>query len=488
MRSFFHIYNLMTIGKFVFSVACALLCTVAVDAQTVSERNASATLRDNNVDVNVDLELDKGVKSNNAVVLTPILQKGSDAVTFPSVVVYGHNRYYYYQRKNGDAMLTGEGETTLKAKELPTTINYHATTPYQPWMEGSDLIIRKQVYGCCNEVVSSEDNTLASNNEFVKVLPPLESLLDLVYVTPEPEAVKSRAVSGDAYIIFPVNKTTIDEGVANNRAELRKITSTLDSVRNDKYVTVNSLNIKGYASPEGKYSLNEKLAKGRTEAVKNYVAKYYNFDASKIRTDYVAENWDGLREYVENSSISNRDGILEIIDGDLDPDPKEWKLKSTYKNEYKTLLADCYPGLRKTEYKIDYVIAKIEDVNEIKTLVKTHPQELSLNEFYQAAQTYEPGSEDFNQVFEVAVHNYPNDPVANLNAANASLSEGNLSAARRYLAKAGDSAQAEYSRGYLSACEKDYASAKEHFTKALNGGVKEAEYALEKLEDYYSTN
>jgi tetratricopeptide (TPR) repeat protein len=296
--------------------------------------------------------------------------------------------------------------------------------------------------------------------------------------------VKSRAVSGDAYIIFPVNRTTIDESVANNRAELNKITSSLDSVRNDKYVTVNSLNIKGYASPEGKYSLNEKLAKGRTEAVKNYVSKYYNFDASKIKTDYVAENWDGLREYVENSSISNRDGILEIIDGTLDPDPKEWKLKSTYKDEYRTLLADCYPGLRKTEYKIDYVIAKIEDVNEIKTLVKTHPQELSLNEFYQAAQTYEPGSEDYNQVFEVAVHNYPNDPVANLNAANASMSEGNLSAARRYLAKAGDSAQAEYSRGYLSACEKDYASAKEHFTKALNGGVKEAEYALDKLDDY----
>lgn len=476
--------NSMITGKVSISIVCVVLSVFAATAQNVSEKNASATLRDNNVDVKVDLELEKGVKTNNAVVLTPVLRKGNDSVEFPAVVVYGHNRYYYYQRKNGDAMLTGEGETTLKAKQLPQTINYQATTPYQTWMEGSDLILRKQVYGCCDHVIDSEDLTLASGNEFIKELPPLESLLSFVYVTPEPEAEKARAMSGDAYIIFPVNQTVIDESVAGNKAELRKITSSLDSVRNDKYVTVKSLSIKGYASPEGKYAQNEKLAKGRTEAVKNYVAKYYDLDADKILTDYEPENWEGLRKYVENSNISNKAGILEIIDGTLDPDPKEWKLKSTYKDEYKTLLTDCYPSLRKTEYKIDYVIAKISDLDEIKSLVKTHPQELSLNEFYKAAETYEPGSEDFNEVFEVAVREYPSDPVANLNAANASMSAGNLGAARKYLAKTGNSAQAEYARGMLAVYNKEYASAQSHFANAKNGGVKEAEAALEKLAEY----
>ena len=474
----------MITGKVSISIACAMFCVLTATAQNVSENNASATLRDNDVDVNVDLELEKGIKTNNALVLTPVLKKGNESVELPAVVVYGHNRYYYYLRKNGEAMMTGEGETTLKARQLPQTINYHAATPYQPWMEGSDLILRKQVYGCCGHVVDSEDIMLARGNEFVKELPPLESLLSFVWVTPEPEVEKSRAVSGDAYIIFPVNKTSIDESVAGNRAELRKITSSLDSVRNDKYVTVKALNIKGYASPEGKYSLNEGLAKRRTEAVKDYVAKYHNFDAGRINTDYVPENWDGLRNYVENSSLSNKTGILEIIDGSLDPDPKEWKLKSTYKDEYKTLLADCYPSLRKTEYKIDYVIAKITDLDEIKSLVKTHPHELSLNEFYQAAQAYEPGSEDFNEVFEVAVKEYPSDAVANLNAANASMSAGNLGAARKYLAKAGNSAQAEYARGMLEVYNKEYVSAQKHFRNAMDGGVREAGMALEKITDY----
>jgi uncharacterized protein HemY len=82
------------------------------------------------------------------------------------------------------------------------------------------------------------------------------------------------------------------------------------------------------------------------------------------------------------------------------------------------------------------------------------------------------------------VREYPSDPVANLNAANASMSAGNLGAARKYLAKTGNSAQAEYARGMLAVYNKEYASAQSHFANAKNGGVKEAEAALEKLAEY----
>ena len=36
---------------------------------------------------------------------------------------------------------------------------------------------------------------------------------------------------------------------------------------------------------------------------------------------------------------------------------------------------------------------------------------------YLVAQTYEEGSEDFNEVFHIAVRMYPHDPIANINAA-----------------------------------------------------------------------
>ena len=45
------------------------------------------------------------------------------------------------------------------------------------------------------------------------------------------------------------------------------------------------------------------------------------------------------------SGISHRQEILDIIDiENRDPDTKEWILKSRYPEEYKYLLANCYPA------------------------------------------------------------------------------------------------------------------------------------------------
>mgnify|MGYP000703662735 FL=1 len=76
--------------------------------------------------------------------------------------------------------------------------------------------------------------------------------------------------------------------------------------------------------------------------------------------------------------------------------------------------------------------------------MQTQPQKLSLNEFYLVAQTYEPGSVEFNDVFETAVRMYPNDEIANLNAANSAMQRKDVENAKRYLQKGGDSPEALY--------------------------------------------
>ncbi len=58
------------------------------------------------------------------------------------------------------------------------------------------------------------------------------------------------------------------------------------------------------------------------------------------------------------------------------------------------------------------------------------PNELSLEEFYLLAQSYPAGSKEFDEVFDIAVRMFPNDPVANLNAANAAMASGHLDSAR----------------------------------------------------------
>lgn len=63
-----------------------------------------------------------------------------------------------------------------------------------------------------------------------------------------------------------------------------------------------------------------------------------------------------------------------MIDSSLDPDAKEAKIKRTYPEEYRFLLQNCYPALRHTDYRIDYTIRSFSDVEEIKRIMQTQPQ------------------------------------------------------------------------------------------------------------------
>ena len=76
---------------------------------------------------------------------------------------------------------------------------------------------------------------------------------------------------------------------------------------------------------------------------------------------------------------------------------------------------------------------------------------------------------------------FPNDETANLNAANAAIRRDNFDDARKYLRKAGDSAEAFYARGALAIREKNYELARVHLNRAKDLGLVQAELVLTEL-------
>jgi len=423
------------------------------------------------VDMTFDLK-DLDVDGNRAVLLTPRLVNGNDSLDLQSVGIYGRRRYYFYVR-NGESMLA-EDERSFKASEKPDDIAYHYIAPYADWMNGAKLSLHRSDYGCCSTLLAEQDGELGHHVEAF--------FPELVYVRPQAETVKSRSLEGSAFIDFPVDKTVIYPDYRRNTAELGKIQATIDSVRNDRDVTITQVWLKGYASPESPYTHNTELAIGRTEALKKYIQQLYKFEEGIIVTDYEPEDWVGLRRYVEQTNLDHRTEILALIDSDMEPDAKEAKIKRSYPEEYRFLLQNCYPALRHTDYRIAYVIRSYSDVEEIKRLMRTQPQKLSLNEFYLAAQEYEPGTDEFTEVFETAVRMFPDDTVANLNAANAAMRRGDNTGAARYLERVGDSPEAVYARGSLAVRTKDYETARKYLNKAKTLGLEQAGITLEELE------
>ena len=428
------------------------------------------------VDIAVDLS-DLGVGSNRLVVLTPRVVNGTDTISLESMGIYGRRRFFWYQR-NEDKVEEAFKDINYRAGQTPDAYRWEKVLKYQDWMDGAHLELYRQLYGCCNDKLHEDLAALAEYKEIIYVP-------QFRYVEPPVELEKTRELSGSAYVDFPVSRTEIRPDYRNNRAEIGKILSSLDSLRSDSDITVKSLSIKGFASPESPYSNNERLAKGRTESLKKYVRDQYDFAEDFIHTSYEPEDWTGLRAYADSClSLKDREKILAIIDSDLKPDPKEAKIKKEHPEAYRFLLENCYPALRHSDYAIEYTIRSYADPADIKAVFEKSPGKLSLNELFILSTIYSPGSEEFNDVFEVAVTLYPYSEEANLNAANAAMNRGDLIKAAKYLGKAGDRVEAEYARGVHAALSKDYAKAKELFLKAAAGGMQEAADIASSMDEF----
>lgn len=440
-------------------------------------RNAEISRHRDSVTVSMQMDVtDTRIKSGGSLILAPRLSgaDGKGSAYVPPVELMGRKRRIYLQRNPETAYTSDEMYRVIeKKRKEKQLVEYTVTVPYASWMEHSRLQIVEDLCGC-GKVESGNLNELAQAD--------LSFRPRLAYVVPEAEPVKARELSGKAFLDFRVNRTEIDPSYRQNPVELKRILASIDTVKNDRDFTVTEITIKGYASPEGSYAVNKRLAEGRTEALKKYIVDRYGFDKSVIRVESEPENWQGLVEYVSASSLSDKEQILDFIEnGPSDIDQKEKQMRTKFPASYSVLLNDCYPGLRRTDYRIDYVIRRFR-LEEAKALVKTAPQRLSLEEMFAVAQTYEPGSEDFNRVFDVAVRMYPDDETANINAANALLEQGRAEDALKYLDKVKDSSpEAANARGVAYILLKDYEKAGRYIGKALEGHLEEAAHNMEFL-------
>ncbi|MCD8298054.1 MAG: DUF3868 domain-containing protein [Prevotella sp.] len=325
------------------------LCGINV-AWSQSVSADSVRIERNGKYLSVDMTLSLSglaVESNRAVLLTPRLSNGMDSIDLPSVGVYGRERYIHYKRKNGKNMLGGSDWMSYKARKAPDLIAYHTIVTYQDWMDGAALILHKEDYGCCNTVLA-EQYRLIEKYEAIK---PQREYAEYASKLSERE---TRTIRGSATVTFPVNETTICPEYLDNQKELARICATIDSIRNDTTVVIVSVWLKGYASPEGKYEHNRELAIGRTEALRNYLRQLYDFEDGVISIDYEPENWEGVRRYVESSDLEHRKEILEIIDDcSIDLDTNEMRIRKAYHKEYKRMIDDCYPRLRRTVYVVE---------------------------------------------------------------------------------------------------------------------------------------
>ncbi len=466
--------------KLTIYLACLLLSPSALWAQATDKRlagnaitvkNLKVVTTDQGLVLNMDLNMDSlNLPSTMRLVFTPMVKNQDNQRLMPQIIVNGRRSDISF-RRGGHKDYADDAVAVRRKNKTAQTVHYQAALPYEKWMRNSDVMIAEDLCGC-NDLI---DQTAT---ELKRTRAPL-----MPYVRPAAEARKQRSEEGRAYIDFPVNKTTLSPNYRKNPVELQKIISTINLVKEDRNTTITNIDIHGYASPEGSYTHNDYLAKNRARTLKEYVRKLVDLPDDKFSVSSTPEDWAGLRDCVAKSALVHKQEILAIIDDTaLEPDAKEWKIKSAYPEDYRFMLDTWYPALRHSDYVVAYTVRPFS-VDEAKEILKSKPQQLSLEEMFLVAQTYKPGSAEFNEVMETAARLYPDSPVANVNAACARMDAGDMEGAGRYLSKAGDSADALHARGVLAIMQGRYDEAATLLRKAVADGAAGAAQNLKLVEE-----
>jgi len=469
--------------RYIFAGLFALVF-LPLFAQTLSDgktvvKNALLTPRDGRMMLTMDVcldELDLNYKQSVAIHPVLISLDSIQRVAFDPIVIDSHSQYVLYQRGQSNVAYSNVRHVEHKNGK-PLTVGYLSTIQYESWMDAYQLRIEEDICAC------GDLTSLPYVPSLLRDVPPDPlDLINLVNATPAPVK-PTLNLHGSAYINFVVNRWEMKPDYMNNRHELRKITDTLDIMVEDPNITVREVKIHGWASPESPYQHNSMLATNRAKSLTEYVRTTYDLPASVFApAEATPENWIGLREAVNEmttTELPHRTEILQIIDKVLvdlergitnEADRDEKTLKTKYNQEYRYLLQNVYPSLRRSDYDISFDIRKFS-LDEAKQIYATKPHHLSLYELWQVANTFEPYSDEYNQVVQKTFNLHPDSTVALINLANIALHQGDKLKAETLLKDAGQSAEALNSRAVLFILQKRYDEASQMLDRAEKLGV-----------------
>ena len=197
-----------------------------------------------------------------------------------------------------------------------------------------------------------------------------------------------------------------------------------------------NIEVSAYASPDGNYDLNEKLAEKRQTVSSNFLGKQLkkiNMDA-EVDTKFTAEDWDGFQELVSKSNLQDKDVILRVLSMYQDPEEREQQIRNM--SSVFTEIADgILPELRRARLIVNYeVIGRSDD--QIVAQFKEDASKLSIEELLYGGNILMEEANARKQWYETTVKLYPNDYRAYNNLAQLAIMEGNITAAQNWLNKA----------------------------------------------------
>ena len=336
--------------------------------------------------------------------------------------------------------LTSEGATFQGEKVMGngTTVQYktggtytmRANFPYSDALQQSDLYLR----------FDARKGSKQYNLPDLKVgygVVATSSLLGRTLATSTPATAASayqRIVKQkqEAQIKYLVNQANVraSELRTNSIQDFTKILKEIND--NQEKLKLTNIEVSAYASPEGRYDFNERLAEKRQNTASEYLSGELKKNKMKADVDrhFTAEDWDGFQQLVSESNIQDKDVILRVLSMYKDPQEREQQIRNM-SVVYDELTKGILPELRRARLIANYEVIGRSDA-QIKEQFKQDASKLSIEEILYGAELQNDNAQK-KTWYETASRLFPKDARAFNNLANLAYQEGNTAAATSLL-------------------------------------------------------
>ena len=345
-----------------------------IEEVTVTSRMRSIPERNGRVVMDFIVKLPKQLLGRSrSVVITPILHKPDESVPLEDLVIRGgrfsllQQRDYwqyetYVERFRPDTV--GREAAFNRFVKFPypedarldSLVEGRSTvTYYYSQAVKTDETSKKMLVTLQGQVLAVDDSAyrLPPSDTLSYVVSSMLTFVDTVPRYRIKVIDKFVTVEDRNYIQFFVGDTRVVDTLGDNRRQLDKITSLMRQIVEQQEFYVDTITLTAASSPEGDYAFNDRLSRGRAEALKRYLVRRYGRSIDTMLTvRWVAEDWQELTNRIRTDrEFVNRDAILELIAAEKNLDRREQAIRQRFPEEYAYIRSVIYPQLRAVNFR-----------------------------------------------------------------------------------------------------------------------------------------
>lgn len=235
-----------------------------------------------------------------------------------------------------------------------------------------------------------------------------QELTDTNFI-PKPE-MKLLMDAGVSKINFVLGKAKVDESDHESVKNINSIKEKIQAIVNNEFATLKSIEIVGYASPEGTYKQNLSLAEDRTELILKELAASLDPAVAKyvdLTSKSIVEPWSKVAAMLKGEEPELAQYIDDLVYKYSDTHDRIIPHMRKHSKYRSVLLKSTLPALRKVEYILNYSeFRKLKDF-EIWDRYNAKTEEISRYEYWRLIDTA-PDSLTRYRLINEGLEKYPN--------------------------------------------------------------------------------